>query len=143
MNKRAWNMIETLRTSGPRITRVLVTGGREFSDVRFLDTNLALVHLQLMFRVLIHGGARGTDSLAHSWAVQNGIQPCACEALWNFYKSRGQWKAAGPIRNGAMLLLEPQLVIAFPGGDGTANMVEQAIKAYIPVCDLRDGGGLL
>ena len=42
-----------------------------------------------------------------------------------------QWtkygKSAGPIRNAEMLRFgKPQLVVAFPGGDGTENMIGQA-----------------
>lgn len=41
--------------------------------------------------------------------------------------------AAGPVRNRWMLDLEPDLVIAFPGGKGTKNMIEQAKKRGVPV----------
>jgi ABC-type Fe3+-hydroxamate transport system substrate-binding protein len=45
--------------------------------------------------------------------------------------------SAGPIRNGRMLEYKPDLVIAFPGGRGTANMVKQARKAGIAVVEPR------
>ena len=40
-------------------------------------------------------------------------------------------KAAGPIRNQKMLDECPDLVVAFPGGKGTADMVRRAMKAGI------------
>ena len=43
-------------------------------------------------------------------------------------------RAAGPIRNKQMLEeAKPDLVIAFPGGAGTANMVKQAREAGVKV----------
>lgn len=51
------------------------------------------------------------------------------DANWDFYAKR-----AGSIRNGWMLKwAQPELVIAFPGGIGTANMKEQAYQAGVPV----------
>jgi hypothetical protein len=59
------------------------------------------------------------------------------EAMWNRY-GRG----AGPIRNGWMLDLLPiYKLIAFPGGDGTANAVEQAYQREILVRDERSHQG--
>ena len=43
-------------------------------------------------------------------------------------------KAAGPIRNKLMLEAgKPDLVIAFPGGNGTINMIKQAKEAGIRI----------
>jgi hypothetical protein len=48
-----------------------------------------------------------------------------------------QGKAAGPIRNQRMIDEgKPDLVIAFPGGRGTADMVSRAKKAGIPVQEI-------
>jgi hypothetical protein len=49
-----------------------------------------------------------------------------------------QWKkhgrAAGPIRNQRMLDKgKPDLVVAFPGGRGTADMIRRAERAGVPV----------
>jgi hypothetical protein len=49
-----------------------------------------------------------------------------------------QWKkhgrAAGPIRNQRMLDEgKPDLVVAFPGGRGTADMIRRAERAGVPV----------
>lgn len=51
------------------------------------------------------------------------------KAYWNLHG-----KAAGPIRNQLMLdKYDPDLVIAFPGETGTANMVKLSINAGIEV----------
>ena len=55
-----------------------------------------------------------------------------CLAFPAEWKKHG--KAAGPIRNRKMLQDgKPDLVLAFPGGRGTANMVELATDAGIRV----------
>jgi len=109
---------------------VLVTGGRDYNDAKTVSEVLNRVHKEHHIQLLVHGCATGADTLAALWASACGIQPVGCPSLWGFYS-----KAAGPIRNAAMLWLKPQLVIAFPGGNGTANMVAQALQAHIPVIE--------
>lgn len=55
-------------------------------------------------------------------------------ANWDVFDRR-----AGPVRNSWMLDLKPDLVIAFPGGRGTQNMVEQAKKRGIKVMTVEEG----
>lgn len=109
------------------IDRLLVCGGRNLTNDYWEQIEITLGELQ-PFKLLIEGGANGADRLARDWAVSRGIHVATVEALWENYG-----KAAGPIRNEAMLLLKPDLVIAFPGGAGTANMVKQAEAAGIEV----------
>lgn len=118
------------------VTRLLVTGGRNFMDVQYMDRVLGEAYAKYAFRILIHGGAGGADFTADQWARMNGVQPARCDALWSYYVNRGNLKGAGKIRNATMLLLNPQLVLAFPGGRGTADMREKAHKAEIPLIDL-------
>lgn len=43
-------------------------------------------------------------------------------------------RAAGPIRNEKMLIVgTPDMVLAFPGGRGTADMIRKAEAAGLPV----------
>ncbi|QEA09762.1 GTP-binding domain [Pseudomonas phage Iggy] len=110
--------------------RVLVCGGRQFADWQHLCCVMALVAPWCAARpLLIHGGAPGADTLAGRWAALNGW-PCAVVAAnWDFYG-----KAAGSLRNQWMLsMLEPDLVVALPGGVGTAHMVRIARKAGVDV----------
>lgn len=106
--------------------RLLVCGGRDFTDEN-------LMHSVLDFRrtleVLIHGVARGADTLAGEWAKFWGVPVDAYPADWDRLGKR-----AGALRNAQMLREgKPTLVIAFPGGAGTANMVEQSLTAGVPV----------
>jgi hypothetical protein len=109
---------------------VLVTGGRDYSDVNKIRETLDKVHKEHHIQLLVHGCATGADTLAASWAIIRGIQPAGCPALWDFYG-----KPAGAIRNRAMLWIKPELCVAFPGDDGTANMVGQARSAGIRVIE--------
>lgn len=105
--------------------RVLVCGGRDYADAE----HMALILNAASIDVLIHGAARGADSLADDWAKGKGVRVERYPADWD---SHG--RAAGHIRNAQMLTMgQPDLVIAFPGGKGTANMVAQAKAAGVKV----------
>lgn len=105
--------------------RILVTGGRDFA-------NRAMVRLALRDlepdAVLVHGAARGADTLAAEQWTAWGRQVEAWPANW-----REHGKAAGPIRNQAMLDSGVDLLIAFPGGRGTADMIGRAKRAGVPI----------
>ncbi len=118
------------RTHG---VRVLVTGGREFNDASAVDAALAVTR-SLNLDALIEGGARGADTLCGDWARTRGIPVETFEARWT-----QEGRAAGALRNLRMLREgTPDLLIAFPGGRGTAHMVEAASKAGLPVFDAGD-----
>lgn len=104
--------------------RVLVCGGRDFSDFGLLCEVLD----EVKPTYLIHGNARGADTLAGQWAFMRGVRGIACPANW-----ARDGKRAGPLRNQRMLGQAPDLVVAFPGGRGTADMVARARKAGVPV----------
>jgi YspA, cpYpsA-related SLOG family len=108
--------------------RVLVTGGRDFSDRTLLFEALDRLHAAHGFTVLIHGDANGADRLSGEWATARGVSVEAHPADW---KRHG--RAAGPIRNQMMLEEKPELVVAFPGGKGTADMVSKARQAGLEV----------
>ena len=81
------------------------------------------------FSVIIHGAARGADSLAGEWAMSRGVTVMAFPADWDAHG-----RSAGHIRNAQMIAEgKPTVVVAFPGGRGTANMVRQARLSHIPV----------
>lgn len=80
-------------------------------------------------RKLVHGAARGADSLASEWARSRGVLEIPCPAQWDLHGRR-----AGILRNQQMLNQETiDLVVAFPGGRGTADMTRRAWKAGITV----------
>jgi hypothetical protein len=110
--------------------RVLVTGGRDYEDWIVLRSTLIAFKADRGIDLVIHGGCTsGADRMAADWCAQRGI-PCArVDAHW---KTLG--RKAGPMRNGWMVkLLAPDVVLAFPGGVGTANCVQQAEDAGIEI----------
>ena len=106
----------------------LVCGGRDYRDYKRLCAVLGV----LGPTVVVHGGARGADSLAGAWAASHGVPSRVYKADW---KKHG--KAAGVIRNGEMLEgAAPDVVVAFPGGRGTADMVRRARAARVEVVEV-------
>lgn len=111
---------------------ILVCGGRDYYDRDFLfqwmDGYIAEQQADPV-EGCITGGARGADALARDWAYSKGIQTVECAANWQHFGKKAGWT-----RNYAMAyLLEPSIVIAFPGGRGTDMMIEIAGKFDIPV----------
>lgn len=105
--------------------KVLVTGGRDYNDPACVYRYLT----QLAPKVIVHGHATGADALADTWALHYAVEVRRYPADW---KAHG--RAAGPIRNQQMLDVEkPDVVLAFPGGRGTADMVRRAKAAGIKV----------
>jgi hypothetical protein len=112
--------------------RLLVCGGRDYDDQYEIFTILDRIHARVGLGCIIHGAARGADTLAGKWAEIRGIPQEPYPADW---KQHG--RAAGPIRNRAMLIAgNPDGVVAFPGGRGTADMVRIASEAGVKVWTL-------
>ena len=142
------------------VPNVLVCGGRYFANCVSIQTDSSEENLEkinqykFLFQTLdricieknwcepeylmpmiriINGGASGADSAATDYAVVNWCSFKEYPAEWNKYG-----KSAGPIRNKQMLDEENiDLVIAFPGGRGTANMVKLAKERGIEVIEVE------
>ena len=112
--------------------RVLVCGGRDFYHFGVVNMVLSKYENEPNL-VIIQGGAKGADFLAKAWADWRSI-PCEeYPADWKQYGKR-----AGNIRNAQMLNEgKPDLVIAFRGGRGTADMVDKATHAGIKVVEVK------
>ena len=121
--------------------RILICGGRDMDRTdawNWLERNLydeiaslngTASAYKAKIEKVIHGGARGADEGAGDWAKSEHVPVVVCPADW---KKHG--KAAGPIRNREMLQVhKPDIVIALPGGRGTANMIMLAESHGVPV----------
>lgn len=109
--------------------RVLVCGGRGFADVGLLYGTLDNLHKAKGIACIIEGNAGGADRMAGFWARKHRIDNLKFPADWTKHG-----KAAGPIRNQRMLDEgRPDLVVAFPGGKGTDDMVRRSQQAGVPV----------
>ena len=110
--------------------RVLVCGGRDYKNSKFLFNKLQ----DIPITVLIQGEARGADALAKQYAIKNNIEYESYPANWQKYG-----KGAGYRRNSEMLKKgKPELVVAFTGGKGTDMMVSLAIDNGTDVLDYRE-----
>jgi hypothetical protein len=89
--------------------------------------------------IIVHGAARGVDTIADLFARAFEYEVRPYPADWAQYH-----KAAGPIRNTQMLQEKPDLVLAFhddlSASKGTKNMVNQAVKAGIPTIHITSAG---
>lgn len=114
------------------VVKVLVCGGRDFSDADKVDETLDAMHAKAKITVLIHGAARGADSLAEAWAISRFVRSQAFPVHPKDWEVHGL--SAGHLRNAKMLLVgKPDLVVAFQGGKGTRNMIKQALDAGVEV----------
>lgn len=125
--------------------RVVVTGGRSYKNKEVVWSALDRVHRATPITELINGAAKGADTLAIEWAdskfqegISDGIPHQEWYADWEKYG-----RSAGAIRNGQMIRTAPDMVIAFPGGRGTADCIRQAVKAGLKVWDVCDVWGQL
>lgn len=127
--------------------KLLVCGGRDFENRSYLRAALDFADECARaegdpIEVVIQGAQRkeredgtvvGADWLAREWALDNGLSVQDFPADW-----RKHGRAAGPIRNQQMIDIgEPDAVIAFPGGRGTADMVRRARAAGIPTKEMK------
>ena len=111
--------------------KVLVCGGRNFGEWRLLQRTLSSLREARGIDLLISGGASGADDLAVRWAHHERIPACVFPANWRF-----EGKAAGPKRNQRMIDLgKPDVVVAFPGGRGTQDMISRAREAGLEVIE--------
>lgn len=114
------------------VVKVLICGGREYNHEDKMNSVLDELLSKYPHMKIINGGARGADGLATIWARTRDVP---CQQYFAEWKKYG--KGAGPIRNQEMLDMEkPDLVIAFPGGHGTADMMRRARAAKVPVTEI-------
>lgn len=122
---------------------LLVTGDRNWTAKDVIYEVLDNVQP----RLVVHGNAKGADSIAGRWADERGVSWIAFPARWQLYG-----KGAGPIRNRERLDFVLNLskqgqsvhCVAFHDdlehSKGTANMVKQAHDAGLSVAVFRSHG---
>jgi len=114
--------------------RVMVTGGRDYGDAqRVFEALDAIDRHRGPIMCLMQGGASGADLHARTWADLHAVELVTFKAEWK----RG--RRAGPERNREMVQVgKPDLVLAFPGRNGTANAIDEGRRAGIEVIDLAN-----
>jgi N-glycosidase YbiA len=102
--------------------KLLVCGGRNFKDIEFACNVLGMIHQEHPITCLVHGAAKGADTIGGAWAEELGIPTEVYPAEWERYG-----KSAGPIRNEKMFRTsKPDGLLVLPGGRGTEHMWKHA-----------------
>jgi len=120
--------------------KVLVFGGRNYSDRRRLYAVLDATHERSPISVIIEGEMSGADRLAREWAESRGVDVDPYPADWDNIERPGAVvkrnrrgklydAAAGPFRNERMLREgRPDSAVGFPGGKGTRDMAIRCLE---------------
>jgi hypothetical protein len=110
--------------------RVIVTGGRNYKDRTRVYAELDAVDVTALS---VGNCPSGADLYAREWANlrHRAYMTTVFHAYWS-----SQGPSAGPKRNSRMVAAGADLVLAFPGGKGTADCVAQARKAGIRVKEI-------
>lgn len=110
--------------------KLLIAGKRDFKDQQFLDDIMDnYVRLFGAPDEVIHGDARGADTLGKNWAISRGYPLKAYPADWDKHG-----KSAGFIRNKEMGVYADKLIAFWDGfSNGTSHMIDEMKKKGKPV----------
>lgn len=110
---------------------ICICGGRTFvpkeDDKIWLIKTLEGLKNKYIDIVIVEGGARGADQFGKTIALELQIPVKTFKADWNTYG-----KSAGFKRNSEMIKVSDML-IWFPGGNGTADSISKAKLKGIPI----------
>lgn len=112
--------------------KILICGGRDYAttdrdQIKHMVAMLDRVAFKYAPFEIMEGGAPGADTMAWTWALIRGVR---CDTY------PADWAIGRDIRNKHMIDQMPDMVVAFPGGDGTKNCCDQADAAGIRVVRL-------
>jgi len=110
--------------------KILICGDRNYKDWEKVQNYINTLDLET---TIIHGGAKGADSLAGNIATAQGFDVLKFPAEWDTHG-----RSAGIIRNQQMLDEgQPDLVVYFhddiENSKGTKDMITRAKEDNIPV----------
>lgn len=129
--------------------RIVVTGGRKFTDKSVIHGCLDYINSLVKITAVRHGNANGVDKICGEWARVNNIKEeiytpewddlTKTDAVIKVSNNGKQYNAkAGHDRNQKMLddTPAPNLCVPFPGGTGTKDMIKRMYKSGIPVYEV-------
>ena len=119
--------------------RILVCGDRNWDDRDLIFDTLDEWN-KLYNLTIIHGGAKGADSMAGEWAIANHCPLLVFYADWHIHG-----RAAGPIRNKRMLeegRPDEGFVFHnnFSNSSGSKDMARRLMEAGLPVTYFQSVG---
>lgn len=112
--------------------RVMITGSRLWIDRKLIKEELEKLPRNV---IIVHGGARGADSIASDLAAEMDLDVEIHIPNW-----KDQGRSAGIIRNNKMLDSGIDLVLAFQVNDsrGTQHAIDGAKRRGIKTIVHRD-----
>ena len=120
--------------------RTIIAGGRDYHITQADVMRLNQLRNAIPITEVVNGKARGVDTAGRLWAINRDIPVKDFDAEWEVYGRTGP-NHAGNVRNQEMADYA-EVLIAFPGGDGTDDMVNRARVAGLVVFDYREDLGL-
>jgi hypothetical protein len=109
--------------------RLIVCGRRSFTDFELVRRELSHLNRQRPISVLIHGWVGPAAPVVEHWARENDISIVRYPPNWELHG-----KDAEVRRNEFMLSdSRPGLVVAFPGGPDTSDLVHRALNKGVAV----------
>ena len=121
----------TIQAHLPDGTLIAIAGGKTVTDADAIWKALDKVRAKYLDMVAVHGDGPGVEKIAARWAEARGVAQVVCRPNWNAHG-----KAAPFRRNDDIINLLPKGLIAFPGSGITANLVDKARQARIPVMEI-------
>ena len=116
--------------------KILICGDRHWTDENTIAETL--FPYVMNYPIIIHGGARGADTMGETIAERFSLRTTSFRAQWNRYGN-----SAGVIRNREMIKAKPDLVLAFhndiENSKGTKDMINIAREAGIEVRVITSG----
>lgn len=126
------NILSRKTTLRYRTVRVLICSGRFYADTHTLTHVLDLYARTQIIDVLIHGGHQTLGSAIETWARGIDVHVIRYPANWMLHGKYAETK-----RN--LFMLEdsrPDVLLAFSGGEDTAECIRMAQRAGIPVIEV-------
>ncbi len=109
--------------------RLIIAGGRHLDDVTLIRSALSRAHSLRPVTVLIHGGNGALGIIAEDWAREMRLHVVRYPANWREFGKRAE-----AIRNAFMLEdSRPDMLLALPGGNDTADLIANATRLGLPV----------
>lgn len=128
--------------------RLVVTGGRAYSDTAHIFATLSALHARQPITLLIEGEADGLDKRAAAWARRNGVPVQPFPAPWDdidhpdavvrYSRSGKPYDVTSGTRRNQQMIDDgkPDFGLVFPGGTGTADMRSRLVAAGIEIEDV-------
>jgi hypothetical protein len=112
-------------------TVLWVAGGRDLRDSPNVRDRLDAAMYEGGYDVLVTGAARGADTVAENWWRFRQFPYVGIPAMWSTHGKR-----AGYLRNEVIAKnIEPDALLALPGGRGTQHARDLARQYEIPILD--------